>query len=110
MGDTSEYRVVLTTTDSASAAERLAGELVGRGLAACVNIVGPVRSIYRWEGRIVRDEERLLVIKSSAAKLPALEAALAELHHYDVPELLALKVEEGGPAYLDWLASCLDDG
>jgi len=110
MAEATDYRVLLTTTDSASSAERLAGELVGRGLAACVNIVGPVRSVYRWQGRIVRDEERLLVIKSSAAKFAALSEALAELHDYDLPELLSLKVEAGASAYLDWLAGCLDEG
>ena len=103
----SEFRVVLTTTDTAASAERLAGELVERGLAACVNVVGPVRSIYRWQGRIVRDEERMLVIKTSAAKLEALADTLAELHGYDLPELLSLKVDGGSTAYLEWLAGCL---
>ncbi len=103
-----EFRVVLTTTDTPELAERLAGELVQRRLAACVNIVGPVRSVYRWQGEIVTDEERLLVIKTSAARLPALREAIVELHGYEVPELLSLTVDDGLPAYLEWLASCLD--
>ena len=110
MAEATEFRLALTTTDTAASAERLAGELVERRLAACVNIVGPVRSVYRWKGRVVRDQERLLVIKTSAEKFAALSAALADLHGYDVPELISLKVEEGARPYLDWLADELSGG
>ncbi len=105
--DTGGFRVVLTTVDSAELAESLARGLVERRLAACVNIVGPIRSVYRWKGEVVSDEERLLVIKTSARRLPALSEAIRELHSYEVPEVLALAVEDGDRRYLDWLAGCV---
>jgi periplasmic divalent cation tolerance protein len=101
------FRVVLTTADSPELAERLARELVERRLAACVNVVGPVLSIYRWKGEIVSDEERLLLIKTRSDRLDGVRRAIRELHTYDVPELLALPVEDGDRPYLDWLSSCL---
>jgi len=104
------FRVVLTTADSAELAERLAHALVERRLAACVNIVGPVRSVYRWKGEIVADEERLLLIKTASEQFEALREALRELHTYEVPEILALAVTAGDRPYLDWLAGCLGDG
>jgi periplasmic divalent cation tolerance protein len=104
------FRVVLTTADSAELAERLAHGLVERRLAACVNIVGPVRSVYRWKGEIVSDDERLLLIKTASEQFEALREALRELHTYEVPEILALAVEAGDRPYLDWLAGCLGDG
>jgi len=105
--DAASFRVVLTTADSPELAESLARGLVERRLAACVNIVGPIRSIYRWQGRVVSDEERLLVIKTTACRFPALSEAIRELHSYEVPEVLALAVEAGDQRYLDWLAGCV---
>jgi periplasmic divalent cation tolerance protein len=104
-----DFRVVLTTADSAELAATLARALVERRLAACVNVVGPVRSVYRWRGEIVSDEERILVIKTSAACFPRLRETIRELHTYEVPELLALAVADGDRTYLDWLAGCLAD-
>lgn len=95
--------VVLTTAGSPEEADRLARELVGRRLAACVNIVPGVRSIYRWEGEVREDGELLLVIKTRAEELEALRAAVRELHSYDLPEILALPVAGGDRAYLDWI-------
>ena len=109
LDDAASFRVVLTTADSSELAERLARGLVERRLAACVNVVGPVRSVYRWQGEVVCDEERLLVIKTSALRLPALTEAIRELHTYEVPEVLALAVESGDRGYLDWLAGCVAD-
>jgi len=105
--DAENVRVVLTTADSAELAESLARGLVERRLAACVNIVGPIRSVYRWQGKVVSDEERLLVIKTSARRFPALTEAIQELHTYEIPEVLALGVEAGDRRYLDWLAGCV---
>jgi periplasmic divalent cation tolerance protein len=89
------FRLVLTTADSAELADRLARALVERRLAACVNIVEPVRSVYRWKGEIVSDEERLLLIKTRVDRLEPVRKAIRELHSYDVPEVLALAVDDG---------------
>jgi periplasmic divalent cation tolerance protein len=84
-------------------AEAVARALLEKRLAACVNIVANVRSLYWWQGKLEDDAESLLVIKTSADKVDALIAAVNEVHPYDTPELLALPVDEGNPAYLDWL-------
>jgi periplasmic divalent cation tolerance protein len=95
--------VVLCTVAAAEDAERIAGEVVGRGLAACVNILPGVTSIYRWKGTIERDEERLLVIKTRAERFEALREAIVALHPYEVPEVIALPVEAGHAPYLAWM-------
>lgn len=105
---TPRYLVVLCTAGSAERAETIARGVVERGLAACVNTVPDVRSTYRWKGTVVSEAEHLLLIKTDAARYPALARALRELHDYEVPEVLALPVVEGDPAYLAWLASSLD--
>ena len=101
------FRLVLTTADSEELAQRLATALVERRLAACVNIVAPVRSVYRWKGKIVSDEERLLLIKTSAERFRELREVIRELHSYEVPEVIALRIEDGDEAYLKWLGGCL---
>ena len=103
------FQLVLTTTDSKSVAERIAHELVERRLAACVNLVDPVRSVYRWEGQVVSSEERLLIIKTSVERFPQVAAAIRELHTYDVPEIVAVPLTMGDERYLSWLAGCLRD-
>ncbi len=95
--------VVLCTVPSTEVAERLARGVVEAKLAACVNIVPGVRSIYRWEGAVQDDQELLLVVKSTQARYAALEAWLTEQHPYDVPEVIALDTTVGSRAYLDWL-------
>jgi len=97
-------RVVLCTSPPERAAE-LARAVVERRLAACVNIIPGLRSIYRWEGEICDDGESLLVIKTRAELLADLTTALLELHPYDTPEVIALPIQsgEGNPAYLQWL-------
>lgn len=99
----SEELIVLVTVAARAEGERLAEALVGEQLAACVNIVGPIRSIYRWQGAINRDDEHLLLIKTTRARYAALEARVVELHSYDVPEVVALPIEMGSAAYLEWL-------
>ena len=86
-----------------SEAVRLAGLVVEEGLAACVNVLPSVRSIYRWEGKLENEEESLLVIKAPAAGFAVLRDSLAEAHPYDVPEIIQLEVAAGLPAYLDWV-------
>ena len=97
------FRVVLMTAGSAEEAERLAQALVGERLAACVNIVGPIRSIYRWKGQVSDDAEHLLIAKTKAELLPRLAQRVRELHSYEVPEVLALPLVYGWPPYLAWL-------
>ena len=86
-------------------AERLAGGLVERGLAACVNILPQIRSIYRWNGETQDDAEVLMIAKTTRSAYTGLEAWLVEQHPYDVPEVLGLPVEKGSGAYLEWVAN-----
>ena len=104
-----DTRIVLTTAGSMEEARRLANALVEERLAACTSLVPQVESIYRWEGRVENAAEILLVIKTNAEKLERLEARLHELHSYETPEFLVLKVEAGSRDYLAWLASGLRD-
>ena len=95
--------VVFVTAGSESEAETIAKMLVGEQLAACVNILSPVRSIYRWEGKLADDREWLLVIKTRAERFPAVEARVKALHSYQVPEVIALPIVQGSGEYLRWL-------
>lgn len=108
MTKTSEgFQVVLTTADSDDRASAIARDLVQRRLAACVSIVPRVRSVYRWQGEIREEDERLLVIKTSRVLFPRVREAIRETHSYEVPEVLAFTVEAGDPAYLRWMGDCL---
>jgi periplasmic divalent cation tolerance protein len=98
-----EAIVVLVTAGSADEAARIGRTLVEERLAACVNALGPIRSIYRWEGAVEEADEHLLVVKARRADLPALDVRVRELHSYDVPEVLALPVTGGSARYLAWL-------
>lgn len=100
--------IVLSTAGSPEEAARISHELVERRLAACVNRVPGVTSVYRWRGAIEESAEVLLIIKTAAEKLPALEAALRELHSYEVPEFLVLQVAAGSRPYLDWLLAAVE--
>ncbi|MGQ9634109.1 MAG: divalent-cation tolerance protein CutA [Bryobacteraceae bacterium] len=95
--------VVFSTCSSSEEAEKLARTLVEERLAACVSIVPGVQSIYRWRGQIESSSEYLLMIKTRRDRMPSLRAAFERLHSYEVPELLALSVIDGAPAYLEWL-------
>lgn len=91
------------------AADRLARALVEERLAACVNRLGPVLSTYRWQGEVQQAEEVLLAIKTSAARYPALERRLRELHPCECPEIVATAIADGLPAYLGWVReNCRD--
>ena len=100
-------RIVLTTTAQKQDAEKLALQLVERRLAACVNIVGPIRSVYRWKQNITNEPEYLLLIKTTAEHAPQLQAAFKELHPYELPECVELTVEGGSGEYLAWLAAAV---
>lgn len=97
-------QVVLCTAPDRDVATRLARTLVEEGLAACVNVVPGVTSVYRWEGRVQQDAEVLLVVKTHPTRLAALEARVLELHPYDVPEFVVLAAAHASVAYLAWLA------
>ncbi|TMI40680.1 MAG: divalent-cation tolerance protein CutA [Betaproteobacteria bacterium] len=97
--------LVLTNLPERAAAERLAGLLVEKRLAACVNILAPCRSVYRWQGAVRHDEEHPMLIKTTAERYPALEQALRSGHPYELPEIIAVPIERGLPAYLQWVAA-----
>ena len=99
-----DARIVLTTVAQKPDAEKLALRLVERRLAACVNIVGPIRSIYRWKQEIANEPEYLLLIKTTAELAAQLRSALKELHAYELPECVELAVQGGSEEYLAWLA------
>lgn len=97
--------VVLITVPDEATAKKVAVPLVEEQLAACVNVVPGLRSIYRWEGKTCDQAELLLVVKTRRACLEALEKRVRELHPYSVPEVIALPVIEGSAPYLDWVAA-----
>jgi periplasmic divalent cation tolerance protein len=97
--------LVLTNLPDRAAAERLADTLVERQLAACVNILAPCRSIYRWKGEVQHDEEHPMLIKTTGACYAALEQAIRSEHPYELPEIIAVPIERGLPAYLDWVTA-----
>lgn len=99
-----DHLQVLTTIDSEEAAERIAATLVERRLAACVQVVGPISSTYRWQDEIERAREWMCVAKTTAERYPEVEAAIRELHSYDEPEIVATPIVAGSPGYLAWLA------
>jgi periplasmic divalent cation tolerance protein len=107
---TPEFVVVLVTTASAEEGARLGRALVEERLAACANVIGPIRSIYRWEGAVEEADEHLVVLKARGADVPALESRVRALHSYDVPEVLALPVTAGSAPYLAWLADATERG
>ena len=97
--------LVLTNLPDRAAAERIADLLVGERLAACVNILAPCRSVYRWKAAVQHDEEHPMLIKTTAERYPALEQALRAAHPYELPEIVAVPIERGLPAYLAWVAA-----
>ena len=96
--------LVLTNLPDRPAAERLADMLIEKQLAACVNILAPCRSVYRWKQAVQHDEEHPMLIKTTTERYAALEQALRGGHPYELPEIIAVPIERGLPAYLDWVA------
>lgn len=97
------HSVVMTTTDSAEAAETLARGIVEARLAGCVQVVGPITSVYRWEGEIRTDREFLCLVKTAADRVDPVTAHIKANHGYDVPEVVAVPVVAGSTDYLSWL-------
>lgn len=106
----SDVHVVLTTAPDSATAEGLAERLIEERVAACANIVPGVRSIYRWEGALQKEGEVMLFLKTAAARVDDLKDRLVELHPYDVPEVLALPVVAGLPAYMEWVYGEVEAG
>lgn len=102
--------VVLCTVPGEEIAKKIAHVLVQESLAACVNIVPGLTSVYSWEGQMVEDSELLLLIKTRQERYPALEQRIRQLHPYQVPEVIALPIQQGSPQYLEWLASSVGGG
>ncbi len=97
--------LVLSTIDTHQEAERIAHYLVEERLAACVNILPKITSIYRWKGALERATEHLMIMKTAEDRLSSLTHRIKELHPYEVPEVIALSIEEGDPTYLEWILS-----
>ena len=102
-----KYVVVLTTVGSGFDARTLAEQLVEERLAACVNIIPQLYSVYRWQGRVEQDEEQLLLIKTAADRLDALQEKLLRAHPYETPEFVVLPIEELRGPYAQWFAAVL---
>lgn len=111
MSETSGQLLVFSTVDDEAAARRLADSVVGAGLAACVNILPPVTSVFRWEpdtdepasAAVQAEQEVMLIIKTSAAAYPDLESRLRAEHPYDLPEIVAVPLTRGLPDFLQWI-------
>ncbi len=101
-------QLVLSTCPDRDTAERLARMLVGRRLAACVNIVPGLISVYRWQGAVQRDDEHLLLIKTNSERYSALETALRTEHPYELPEIVAVTITNGSTDYLRWITTELE--
>ena len=96
--------LVLTTVSNEAEAQKIAQELVERKLAACVNVVPKIQSVYRWQGKVESAEEYLLLIKTTRARVDAVQRAIRELHSYELPEFVVISIDGGSPEYLSWIA------
>ena len=102
-GDFMSYIIVLCTTESPKQAKIIGSQLVREELAACVNIVPKMTSIYRWEGKIMEDDETILLIKTQSTLFEKIKTRIIELHTYDLPEIVALNITNANKAYLNWI-------
>jgi periplasmic divalent cation tolerance protein len=105
-----EYLQVVTTAGSEEEAERISAELVERRLAACVQVLGPIVSRYRWQGEVETAREWMCVAKTERERYPGVEATIRELHSYDEPEIVATPIVAGSKGYLDWIRKSLEPG
>ena len=103
-----DKRIVLTTASSEEEARKVARHLVQNRLAACVNVIPRIESIYRWQGKVESSTECLLLIKTTAQGFPAVRDAIGELHSYELPECIAIPIEDGSTAYLQWLGESVE--
>jgi periplasmic divalent cation tolerance protein len=105
MSNANDIHIVLCTVPDTGTGQRIASRLVEYRLAACVNLLPAIQSVYRWQGAVHSDEEALLMIKARAADYPELEAAILESHPYELPEIIAVPLAGGLPRYLDWIVN-----
>ncbi len=103
-----DKRIVLSTAGSAEEAQKIAQALVERRLAACVNVVGPIQSVYRWKGAVESAPEHLLIIKTTSEAFPRVRDAIRELHSYELPECVMLSIEAGSEEYMKWIGDSVD--
>lgn len=103
-----DKKIILTTTGSREEAQKIARALVERKLAACVNIVGPIESIYRWKGAVETSEEFLLVIKTTGVAYERVRDLIRLLHSHELPECIQLSIEDGLPKYLEWIGESVE--
>ncbi|MEY4209813.1 MAG: hypothetical protein RLZ92_191 [Pseudomonadota bacterium] len=101
------YQLILCTCPDQKSAETIANQLVSQRLVACVNIMPGLTSIYQWQGEIETAQEHLLIIKSQQQQFTAIETAIKAIHPYQVPEIIAVAIEQGSAEYLNWIDSCL---
>lgn len=101
------YTIAITTCPNSNVASQIADILVEKRLAACVNIIPAIESVYQWQGKIEHEKESMLVIKTEHQQLKALESQLIKLHPYDVPEFITIPIESGSKAYLEWITASL---
>ncbi len=101
------YQLILCTCPDQKSAETIAKQLVSQRLVACVNIMPSLTSIYQWQGEIETAQEHLLIIKSQQKQFTAIETAIKAIHPYQVPEIIAVAIEQGSAEYLNWIDSCL---
>ena len=103
----SDEKLVLSTAGSREEASRIANSLVEERLAACVNIVGPIDSVYRWEGKIENAQEFLMIVKTTSKRAADVMARIRELHSYQLPEAIEISIDDGSPEYLNWIRECV---
>jgi periplasmic divalent cation tolerance protein len=105
-----DYLQVTTAAGSEEEAERISAALIERRVAACVQVIGPISSRYRWQGKIEREQEWLCLAKTEASRYDELEGAIRELHSYEEPEILATPIVAGSKGYLEWISDNTGDG
>jgi periplasmic divalent cation tolerance protein len=102
-----DKRIVLSTAGSEDEARKIASHLVEQRLAACVNIVPQIESVYRWQGKVESSREWLLLIKTTVERFSSIRDAIQQLHSYELPECIAINIEDGSAAYLEWIGEAL---
>lgn len=104
----SNYYIALTTCPTPEVATKLAQEVVKQQLAACVNIIPGIQSIYHWQGDVTQDSESLLIMKTQQQQLISLESLIKNHHPYEIPEFITITIDSGSQAYLDWITTSLN--
>ena len=107
-GNAMTHRVVFTTINDRQQAENIAQTLLEARLVACINVLGPCTSLYTWQGKLERDTEYLLLMKTTAACEAAVMTRLQEIHPYEIPEIIVLPIANGSPAYLHWITAAVE--